>query len=272
MKAFGADYFITADVQSSSDVHKVRLTKTPVKQGGGEPQVHEEEVSTNDVQLSTSMRAAAVSLLAPQHYVGGLEVQCNVKSGAVWLGSRQLVACPNSATIHDLTPGAATVMHQDGDHSVRIDPAIRFDRVTVVQVLDSATGPVMRVVDDTKALPANESIRVVENATNGGAISPLLIAGAGVAVVGLLLALLSAGAAFTGGALTIMWPKQTTSTGLRLFKLFPQEPVPLVIARFGGGLALVPAGMVVTLVGAAVVVVGVVAAAAGVMGVGATKE
>ena len=85
--------------------------------------------------LLSGLRAAAVKLLSPEHYIGALEVETGVDGAQVLVDGKVLGTTPIAGTIVGLAPG---------QHALRLTKAgfadfekfidVKFDQTTVVQV------------------------------------------------------------------------------------------------------------------------------------------
>jgi hypothetical protein len=133
-KLLGVDKVVYGVVSGLGDRYSFDLKLIDVATGGEERRVSATLGGKREVMLS-GLRAAAVHLLAPERYVGALEIETGVAGAQVRVDGKLLGATPIAGTIVGLSPG---------QHALRLTKAgfadfekfidVRFDQTTVVQV------------------------------------------------------------------------------------------------------------------------------------------
>ncbi len=152
-KLLAVEKVVYGVVSGLGDHYSFELKLIDVGTGGEERRVTASVGGKREVLLS-GLRAAAVHLLAPERYVGALEIDSDLPGAQVLVDGKPMGPTPIAGTIVGLAPG---------QHALRLTKAgfadfekfvdVRFDQTTVVRV-DLAE----RVVRDTMyregALPA----------------------------------------------------------------------------------------------------------------------
>ncbi|MBI5497195.1 MAG: hypothetical protein HY904_19435 [Deltaproteobacteria bacterium] len=218
----------------------------------------ERSVIATGTDPAAGMRSAAVELLQPALFRGAIDVVCPSPGLQVVLGTESQGECRDSRLMKGLVPGSQTVrVRKDGFSDAQRRVEVLFDRTTVVRVRETAGGLVIDVDSETREgggfteLPAvattTPAVRPGVEATKkaGGGVSPLLVAGAAVAVVGAPVILLGVVAAVAAGALTAAWPRSNGRPSLLPW----EDDVALVLPRVLITLAVVPLGMIIAVAG-----------------------
>ncbi len=277
-----ADVYVTGHVNPDAVGAKATIRLIEAVKGDEEKRI-ERSVVLGGTDPADGMRAAAVELLAPQLFRGALEVNCGMPGVTVVLGTEVLGVCNTALTVRDAAPGAHTIrLRKDGVAEAQRRVEVLFDRTTVTRVEETANGLQLQV--DAETRPGGADLTAAQDPGNSGTptpapgkkdppppperISPLLYAGAAMVALGgpgaVLGIIVTVGSAIT----TAAWPKYDGGT----IRNFPWETSSaMVTARVFGVLALIPVGLLLTLLGVVVLGVGLAVAIAGVF-LGGTGE
>ena len=152
-KLLAVEKVVYGVVSGLGDRYSFDLKLIDVGTGGEERRVTASVGGKREVLLS-SLRAAAVHLLAPERYVGALEIDSSVPGAQVYVDGKAMGPTPIAGTIVGLSPERHSLRLTKlgfADFEKFVD--VRFDQTTVVRV-DLAESAVRDVMYREGALPA----------------------------------------------------------------------------------------------------------------------
>jgi hypothetical protein len=152
-KVLAVDKVVYGVVSGLGDRYSFDLKLIDVGTGGEERRVTASVGGKREVLLS-SLRAAAVHLLAPERYVGALEIDSSVPGAQVFVDGKAMGPTPIAGTIVGLSPERhALRLTKPGFADFEKFVDVHFDQTTVVRV-DLAESAVRDVMYREGALPA----------------------------------------------------------------------------------------------------------------------
>lgn len=281
-----ADAFVTAFVSTDSGGLIIKLSLFDAYTAQELKRVEERSLMAQD-DLSRVMEAAAVEMLQPGSYRGELVLSCTETPCDVIVGTDSVGYCEAALEVPDLLPGTHTLKVVISGQEVKRRVDVRFKRQTVVRVTQGSDGYVLEVQQDTRELAALPQARdggvtpipgrqtrglptATKDPTQGPPpddaaqpqLSPLMLAGAGIAVAGAPGILAGLVVAALGAVLSAASFSQRDGDG-RFYALPFESNATLVQTRVLLGALVVPVGLGVVLLGGLVLVGGVVIAALG---------
>jgi hypothetical protein len=152
-KLLTVDKVVYGVVSGLGDRYSFDLKLIDVTTGGEERRVTASVGGKREILLS-SLRAAAVHLLAPERYVGALEIDASVPGAQVLVDGKPMGPTPIAGTIVGLSPGQhALRLTKEGFADFEKFVDVRFDQTTLVRV-DLGERVVRDVMYREGALPA----------------------------------------------------------------------------------------------------------------------